>query len=152
MGGIIGAQSDLPKTAFGVEVMFVDLVASHVAFQFDPRAISDAIVHLDGRREKDLRIGVNRLALIAIVHIGHDDSGVEKAVHLHRPFGRRRRARQAGGQHQGAPQRTKLFRILDDVLLLLLKQVRGRTLSKTSAMVVADLSFYTRRSTGDGGS
>ena len=147
MGGIIGAQGDLPKTAFGVEVMFVDLVASRVAFQFDPRAISDAIVHLDGRREKDLRIGVNRLALTAIVHIGHDDTGVEKAVHLHRPFGRRRRARQAGGQHQGAPQRTKLFRMLHDMLLLLLKQVRGRTLSTIPAMVVAGLSFHTRGTT-----
>ena len=151
MGGIIGAQGDLPKTVFSVKVMFVDLVAGCVAFQLDPRAMGDAIVHFDRRREKGLRIALNRLALIAIVHIEHDDSGVEKAGRLHRPFGRRRRAREAGGQHQGAPQRSKLFRMLHDVLLLLLKQVRGRTLSTTPAMVVAGISFHTRGSTGYGG-
>ena len=127
MSGIIGVQGTLSKTAFGVEVMLVDLVGGHEAFQLNPRATGDGIVHFDGWREKDLRIGLNRVDLIAIVHIGHDDSGVEKAVHLHRPFGRRCRARRAGGQHQGAPQRAKLFRMLHDVLLLLVKQVRGRT-------------------------
>ena len=49
MGSIIGDQGDLPKTAFGVEVMLVDLVAGRVAFQLDPRAIGDAIAHFDGR-------------------------------------------------------------------------------------------------------
>ena len=132
MGGIIGAQGDLPKTAFGVEVMLVDFVAGRGAFQLDPRAIGDAIVHFDGRREKDLRIGVNRLALISIIQIGQDDSRVEKVVCVPQPFGPRRRARQAGGQQLGAPSAPNSFACCVVCSYFSLNRLGGKTLSTTS--------------------